>query len=117
MLLGRPLLAATSRSGNASPDERNADSSCEEWTTDLTRYGSRPGGLSGLSGFSALSVLRETRMLQIRAVRRRPPAGASERHTGDFAQQTPKGAGSGGNSGLATRSHSRSAARVAVAKG
>ena len=37
MLLGSPLRAAISRSGSASPDERNADSSCEEWTTDLTR--------------------------------------------------------------------------------
>ena len=37
MLFGSPLRAATSRSGNASPDERNADSSCDEWTTDLTR--------------------------------------------------------------------------------
>ena len=37
MLFGRPLRAAISRSGSASPDERNADSSCDEWTTDLTR--------------------------------------------------------------------------------
>ena len=37
MLFGSPLRAATSRSGSASPDERKADSSCDEWTTDLTR--------------------------------------------------------------------------------
>src|SRR5262245_44963734 len=41
MLLGRPDRPATSRSGSASPDDRNAESSCEAWTTDLTRYGSR----------------------------------------------------------------------------
>ena len=37
MLFGNPLRAEISRSGSASPDERNADSSCAEWTTDLTR--------------------------------------------------------------------------------
>ena len=41
MLFGNPVRLATSRSGNASPDERNADSNCDEWTTDFTRYGSR----------------------------------------------------------------------------
>src|SRR4051812_16161202 len=41
MLLGRPLRAEISRSGSASPVERNADSSCAECTTDFTRYGSR----------------------------------------------------------------------------
>src|SRR5687768_14580655 len=41
MLFGSPLRAEISRSGSASPEVRNADSSCEEWTTDLTRYGSR----------------------------------------------------------------------------
>src|SRR5262245_2868021 len=43
MLLGSPLLAEISRSGSASPVERNADRSCAECTTDLTRYGSRAG--------------------------------------------------------------------------
>jgi rhamnose transport system ATP-binding protein len=42
MLFGSPLRAAISRSGSASPDDRNAESSCAECTTDLTRYGSRP---------------------------------------------------------------------------
>ncbi len=45
MLFGRPLRAETSRSGSASPDDRNADNSCAECTTDFTRYGSRVGGL------------------------------------------------------------------------
>src|SRR4029078_9293652 len=45
MLFGSPLLAATSRNGSASPDERKADSSCAECMTDFTRYGSRAGGL------------------------------------------------------------------------
>src|SRR5882672_396164 len=45
MLLGSPLRADTSRSGNASPDDRNADRTREEWTTALTRYGSRGGGI------------------------------------------------------------------------
>src|SRR2546428_8733684 len=45
MLLGSPLRADTSRRGNASPDDRNADRTCEEWTTALTRYGSRGGGI------------------------------------------------------------------------
>src|ERR671911_779232 len=48
MLFGSPLRAEISRSGSASPDARNADSSCEECTTDLTRYGSRPGVLCGM---------------------------------------------------------------------
>lgn len=47
MLFGRPLLAAISRSGNASPDDRNAERSCDAWTTDLTRYGSRAAGFAG----------------------------------------------------------------------
>ena len=37
MLLGSPLRDDTSRSGSASPDARNADSTCEAWMTDLTR--------------------------------------------------------------------------------
>jgi hypothetical protein len=37
MLFGSPLRAAISRNGNASPDDLNADNSCEECTTDLTR--------------------------------------------------------------------------------
>src|SRR5215207_7603946 len=41
MLFGSPLRAEISRSGRASPEVRNADRSCDEWTTDLTRYGSR----------------------------------------------------------------------------
>src|SRR3989454_9705871 len=45
MLLGSPLRADTSRRGNASPDDRNADRTREEWTTALTRYGSRGGGI------------------------------------------------------------------------
>ncbi len=51
MLLGSPLRAATSRRGSASPDVRNADSSCDEWTTDLTRYGSRAPGVLVLMVF------------------------------------------------------------------
>src|SRR5262245_28162306 len=43
MLFGSPLRAAISRSGSASPDVRNADSTRDEWTTDFTRYGSRGG--------------------------------------------------------------------------
>src|SRR5262245_31681641 len=49
MLFGSPLRAAISRSGRASPDDRNADSSCEECTTDFTRYGSRAGRLASVS--------------------------------------------------------------------
>src|SRR5215831_9789217 len=45
MLLGRPDRAEMSRSGSASPDERNADSNCAECTTAFTRYGSRSGTL------------------------------------------------------------------------
>src|ERR1043165_6496286 len=41
MLFGSPDRLATSRSGSASPDDRNADSSRDAWTTDFTRYGSR----------------------------------------------------------------------------
>jgi hypothetical protein len=37
MLFGRPLLDEISRRGSASPEVRNADSSCDEWTTDFTR--------------------------------------------------------------------------------
>ena len=44
MLLGSPLRDEISRSGSASPDERNADSSCDACTTDFTRYGSRAAG-------------------------------------------------------------------------
>ena len=47
MLFGSPLRAAISRSGSASPDERNADSSCEACTTAFTRYGSRRAGFAG----------------------------------------------------------------------
>src|SRR5262245_54611597 len=43
MLLGNPLRDEISRSGSASPEARNADSTRDEWTTDLTRYGSRGG--------------------------------------------------------------------------
>src|SRR5437867_4489311 len=45
MLFGRPLRDATSRSGSASPDDRNADRTRDEWTTALTRYGSRAGDI------------------------------------------------------------------------
>ena len=41
MLFGRPLRPEISRSGSASPDDRNADSRRDAWTTDFTRYGSR----------------------------------------------------------------------------
>src|ERR1041385_7242077 len=41
MLLGSPLREEISRSGSASPEVRNADSTCTECTTALTRYGSR----------------------------------------------------------------------------
>ena len=37
MLFGSPLRAAISRSGSASPEVRNAESTREEWTTDFTR--------------------------------------------------------------------------------
>ncbi len=43
MLFGNPQRALTSRSGSASPDDRNAESTCAACTTDLTRYGSRVG--------------------------------------------------------------------------
>src|SRR5262245_34701949 len=46
MLLGKPLRRAISRSGSASPDARNADSTRDECTTDLTRYGSRAVSVS-----------------------------------------------------------------------
>src|SRR5687767_14746207 len=60
MLLGSPLRAEISRSGRASPDVRNADSSCDEWTTDLTRYGSRAAVFLALMGSPAtrFGVLR-----------------------------------------------------------
>ena len=45
MLLGKPLRAAISRSGSASPDARKAESTRDECTTDLTRYGSRAGAM------------------------------------------------------------------------
>src|SRR6185295_9431098 len=41
MLFGSPLRDEISRSGSASPEARNAPSTRDEWTTDLTRYGSR----------------------------------------------------------------------------
>ena len=47
MLFGNPQRALTSRSGSASPEERNALKTREECTTDFTRYGSR-GGVSRL---------------------------------------------------------------------
>ena len=49
MLFGSPLRAAISRSGRASPEVRNAERSCDEWTTDFTRYGSRPSDFGGTS--------------------------------------------------------------------
>src|SRR4029450_8708227 len=55
MLFGSPLRAAISRSGSASPDERNAESSCEECTTDLPRCGSRAGRLASGSLTMALA--------------------------------------------------------------
>ena len=55
MLFGSPLRATTSRSGSASPDDRNADSTSEECTTDFTRYGSRDGGLGFMFKFRARS--------------------------------------------------------------
>jgi hypothetical protein len=59
MLLGSPLRAATSRNGRASPDDRKADNSCDEWTTDFTRYGSRAGGLVLISGSLAKAVVEK----------------------------------------------------------
>ena len=56
MLFGSPLRAAISRNGRASPDERNADSSCEAWTTAFTRYGSRRAGLSDLGSVLLISL-------------------------------------------------------------
>ncbi len=44
MVFGNPLRVTISRSGSASPAERKAESIFELWTTDLTRYGSRPCG-------------------------------------------------------------------------
>src|SRR5262245_60681303 len=63
MLFGKLLRCATSRSGSASPDERNAPRMRDEWTTDLTRYGSR--GSEGVRAFisvcfPALQALRRT---------------------------------------------------------
>jgi hypothetical protein len=49
MLFGSPLREAISRNGSASPDARNAESTRDEWTTDLTRYGSR-GDVVGAMG-------------------------------------------------------------------
>src|SRR3954454_16412733 len=65
MLLGRPLRAATSRSGSASPEDRNADSNCDECTTDLTRYGSRPCSLPLMTDLSEGMTRAETEGLII----------------------------------------------------
>ena len=56
MLFGKPLRAEISRSGSASPDVLKADKSCDECTTDFTRYGSRPVALGGIG---AAETLRE----------------------------------------------------------
>jgi hypothetical protein len=61
MLLGSPLRAEISRKGSASPDDRNADSSCDEWTTDFTRYGSRAGGLVVMASGSLAMAERVNR--------------------------------------------------------
>ena len=53
MLFGSPLRAEISRSGRASPEVRNADSSCDEWTTDLTRYGITSRSVLGTHGSPA----------------------------------------------------------------
>ena len=42
MVFGNPLRVTISRKGRASPAERKAERIFELWTTDLTRYGSRP---------------------------------------------------------------------------
>src|SRR6476660_3978803 len=73
MLFGKLLRCATSRSGSASPDYRNAARMRDECTTDLTRYGSR-GSVEGL-GFTmgrlrALSALRRTEHPRSAFVRR-----------------------------------------------
>jgi hypothetical protein len=44
MVFGNPLRVTISRKGRASPAERKAERIFELWTTDLTRYGSRPCG-------------------------------------------------------------------------
>ena len=49
MLFGNPLRTAISRSGRASPDVRNAESTRVECTTDLTRYGSREATFAVIS--------------------------------------------------------------------
>src|SRR5437762_3219084 len=56
MVFGNPLRCATSRSGSASPDERNAARMRDECTTDLTRYGSR--GSEGVRGFTLVAFER-----------------------------------------------------------
>src|SRR5437667_6463296 len=56
MLFGRPLRCDTSRSGSASPDDRNAARMRDECTTDLTRYGSR--GSVGVRGFMCVAFER-----------------------------------------------------------
>src|SRR5438093_12384033 len=53
MLFGKALRCATSRSGSASPDDRNAARMRDECTTDLTRYGSR--GSVGVRGFTSVA--------------------------------------------------------------
>src|SRR4029453_13129428 len=61
MLFGSPLLATTSRSGSASPDERNAASTSDECMTDLTRYGSRDGGFDFMGITSATFLIAKRR--------------------------------------------------------
>src|SRR5690242_19870649 len=63
MLFGSPLRAATSRNGSASPEDRKADSNCDECTTDLTRYGSRPCSLPLMTDLSVVGLqASETRV-------------------------------------------------------
>src|SRR5687768_13809330 len=63
MLFGSPLRPEISRRGSASPELRNADSNCDEWTTDFTRYGSRPGVFGGIvAPTSAVTVAHYARM-------------------------------------------------------
>src|SRR5213083_347835 len=54
MLLGRPLRPEISRSGSASPEARNAVSTRDAWTIDLTRYGSRAGVSLGINNLESL---------------------------------------------------------------
>src|SRR5262245_11046863 len=76
MLLGKPLRPETSRSGSASPEPRNAESSRDAWTTDFTRYGSRGVSLSIKQACHPTPHSRRARGLSAKVLSRTNPIGA-----------------------------------------